>query len=149
MITAVFDTNVYFQAAVGPGGPASECWMAAQAGVIDLYSCETIFSEIQDVLFRPKLRQKFPILTTVRVRALLRSYRFYTKMVADPPKVFRFPRDIDDEIFVDLAVAVGADYLVSRDRDLLDLRNDSGFSSEFPLLKIVDPFEFLTAVRTK
>ena len=49
MIAAVFDTNVYFQAAVGEGGPASECWMAAQNGLIEVYICETIFDEIRDL----------------------------------------------------------------------------------------------------
>ena len=147
MITAVFDTNIYFQAAIGKGGPASECWMAAQSGLIEVYICETILDEIRSLFYRNSLRKKFPILTATQVRLLLTNYRFYARMVADPPKVFGLSRDADDEIFVNLAVAVEAAYLVTRDRDLLDLRSDSEFSSQFPGLNIVTPVGFLEAVR--
>ena len=53
--------------------------------------------------------------------------------------------------YINLAVEVGANYIVSRDRDLLDLM--TGYSEEckefrrrFRPLKIVEPISFLSSV---
>ena len=75
--------------------------------------------------------------------------KIYSKAIVaeNPTKIFSFQRDPTDEIFINLALANHADYLVSRDRDLLDLRDDSAFSSQFPDLKIVSPVGFLEIVR--
>ena len=40
-----------------------------------------------------------------------------------------------------------ADYIVTRDNDLLDLMKDSDFVSQFPALNIVTPVGFLEIVR--
>ena len=63
--------------------------------------------------------------------------------------MFQLARDKDDAKFVDLAVTTGASYIVTRDRDLLDLRSDSAFSSQFPDLQIVTPVGFMEIVRAK
>lgn len=56
-------------------------------------------------------------------------------------------------MYLNLAVAAGARYLVTRDRDLLDLMSeppDEGrtLRERFPNLVILDPVTFLEAVRT-
>jgi predicted nucleic acid-binding protein len=43
------------------------------------------------------------------------------------PKEFSYRRD-EDEPYINLAVAAGADFIVSRDRDLLDLM--TGYTDE-------------------
>jgi predicted nucleic acid-binding protein len=63
-------------------------------------------------------------------------------------------RDPKDAKYVDLAIATKADFLVTRDKDLLDLREQGS-----PLLqvlekmdwqfKIVDPFEMLFHLRSR
>ena len=75
--------------------------------------------------------------------------KIYSKAIIaeNPKKIFTFQRDPTDEIFINLALANHADYLVSRDRDLLDLREDSEFSSQSPGLTIVTPVGFLEIVR--
>ena len=57
--------------------------------------------------------------------------------------MFTLDRDPKDEIYVNLAIEAGASYLVSRDKDLLDLMNDPDFRSRFPGLTILDPVAFL------
>ena len=57
-------------------------------------------------------------------------------------------RDPKDEPQLNLAIEVQADYLISRDNDLLDLMNwyqEAGreFQRRFRFLKIVKPEEFL------
>jgi predicted nucleic acid-binding protein len=64
---------------------------------------------------------------------------------------FDYPRDPDDEIYLDLAAAVRADYLVTRDKDLLSLMGGhSLFCKQFRRathpLKVLDPVAFLKAI---
>ena len=70
-----------------------------------------------------------------------------------PPK-FRYERDPDDEPYINLAVEVKADFIVSRDRDLLDLMTDFAieakeFRQRFRPLKVVEPKEFLQIIEAK
>jgi predicted nucleic acid-binding protein len=55
----------------------------------------------------------------------------------------------DCMVFLQAATSdrVNARYLVSRDKDLLDLMSDGAFVASFPRLQIVDPPTFLSAVR--
>jgi predicted nucleic acid-binding protein len=57
----------------------------------------------------------------------------------DGSRSIRYPRDPDDEPFINLALVSEARYLVSRDKDLLDLAGDEGFQGSYPGLKILDP----------
>lgn len=148
MITAVFDTNVYFQAAVG-SGPARACWNLVESGEVRVFVTESILDEIEDVFTRPKLRKQFPALTSERIDTLLINYRTYSNVVDEVDNLFTLPRDLDDEVFINLALTTNAEYLVSRDKDLLDLRSGSRFVFQYPSLKIVNPFEFLESVRSK
>ncbi len=66
----------------------------------------------------------------------------------DVQQWFDYPRDPNDEPFLNLAIEVEADYLISRDPDLLDLmkwEKEEGrtFQQRFRFLKIVTPVEFL------
>jgi putative toxin-antitoxin system toxin component, PIN family len=148
MITAVFDTNIFFQAAVG-FGPAHACWKLVESGAVRVFVTELILDEIEDVFLRAKLRRQFPVLTFERVETLLINYRTHSHMIGNVNNLFALPRDLDEAIFINLALMTNAEYLVSRDKDLLDLRRDTGFTSQYPSLKIVDPFEFLESIRAK
>lgn len=73
------------------------------------------------------------------------------KLFRNVPKRFELPRDPGDEPYVNLAIEAGAQFLVTRDRDLLDLMEwdkEEGryFRSRFPQLKILDPVSFLEEI---
>ncbi len=70
------------------------------------------------------------------------------EIVDSPNQSFKLDRDVADEIFINLAIDHVANYLVSRDRDLLDLMDDAEFCGRFPDLKIVTPVGFLEVVRS-
>lgn len=61
----------------------------------------------------------------------------------DVPEVALLARDPKDEPYINLALAAGAAFLVSRDNDLLDLMTDPEFRGRFPGLQIVDPATLL------
>lgn len=148
MIKAVFDTNIYFQAAIGKNGPAEACWNLVREGVVTVFITDEILKEVAEVLRRPALRAKFASLTDARVRQILKNYHSFTVMIREVEKSFPLERDKDDEKFVDLALSTKASFLVTRDKDLLDLTFDPRFTSSYPNLKLVTPYEFLQAVRS-
>lgn len=117
--------------------------------MFSLYVSEDILREVRDVLTRPKLRQKKRNLTEERVDALMQRLSQKAVLVKNVPKQFAYDRDPDDEPYINLAIAAGAKYLVTRDKDLLDLGNDPDFHLRFPDLEIIDPVEFLNAMSSE
>lgn len=69
------------------------------------------------------------------------------------PKEFHYERDPDDEMYINLAIVCNATYLVSRDRDLLDLMTTSTdiarqFRSRYPFLRILTAASFITTIES-
>ena len=148
---AVFDCMIYLQALVNEQGPATACVKSVAEGRVLLLYSDEIVAELRDVLFRPKLQQKFPRLTTDRAEALIQLLLEKGIPVRNVPPEFVYERDPKDEKYVNLAIAAGADYIVSRDNDLLDLMDENrpegqDFQARFPTLSILDPVAFLRRV---
>ena len=146
--SVVFDCNVYLQATVQDFGPAFACLQSFLTGGFSLFVSPRILSEIESVFSRPELRRKFRRLTEETTDALLETLVTQGILVYPVPPVFAYERDPDDAHYVNLAAAAGARYLVSRDRDLLDLMDENraearDFRQRFPDLTILDPVEFL------
>ncbi|HSO75439.1 MAG TPA: putative toxin-antitoxin system toxin component, PIN family, partial [Blastocatellia bacterium] len=63
------------------------------------------------------------------------------------PATFSYDRDPKDEMYINLALAAGAVYMVTRDNDLLHLMKESDigrdFRQRYPSLTILDPVAFL------
>lgn len=142
-LPVVFDCIVFLQGAARMTGPAAACLKLVEDNQVELFLSARILAEIQDVLTRPKLQRKFPILTPDYVDAFLRTFTQKATIVSDVPHQFVYERDPKDEPYINLALAVGAVYLVSRDKDVLDLLSDPDFRSQFPTLTILDPVAFL------
>lgn len=146
----VFDCMIYLQAAARPER-VHECFQTVQTHRLVLCISPEILAEIQDVLTRPKLRRKFPALTPEAVNLFLADVLRKAQNVAIVPPVYSLPRDPKDEKYVNLALAVNARFLVTRDKDLLDLMVPStptgqDFQQRFPNLKIVEPLAFVQEV---
>lgn len=71
MINAVFDTVIYLQAALSDNGAAYACWQLVEKGEARVFINEAILAEIEDVLYRPKLRKKYPVLTAEKISRTL------------------------------------------------------------------------------
>ncbi len=143
---AVFDCMVFVQALANDRGPAFVCFELARDGKLDLYVSPEVLAEVSDVLNRPKLRKKLPALTAGRAAAFLNDIAGFATLIADVPNLFRYDRDPKDEPYVNLAIAADARYLVSRDKDLLDLSDDEDFRLRFPGLVILDPAALIRKV---
>jgi uncharacterized protein len=144
----VFDCNVILQAVARERSVAAKCLNLTESGRIHLFVSREVLAEIEDVLNRPELRAHFPDLSDEIVGAFLKRLRKFSTLVRSVPRKFSYPRDEDDEPYINLAVAAGADFIVTRDRDLLDLMTGHAdeckeFRQRFRPLRVVDPAEFL------
>ena len=148
----VFDCGVFLQGLLSKSGPAAACLEIIEQDRIRLVVSEDILAEIKDVLSRPFLREKHPNLTVEKVENLIEMLLDKAEFVKEVPKYFTFSRDPNDEPYINLAVETEADFIVSRDKDLLDLMTDytdeaKEFRQRFRPLKIVAPTEFLQIIR--
>ena len=163
-VHAVFDCMVFLQGAARQHGPSRACLDLAEAGMVELWMSTAILAELWAVLSRPKLRTKFPVLTETFIGLFTKRLREHTMFLADVPLAFAYPRDPKDEPYhwcpvksriepyLNLAITVRADYLVSRDSDILDLNaTDVPDAARFQAIaqrtKIVEPPAFLRALR--
>ncbi len=116
---------------------------------VRIFVTDAILDEIKDVLHRPKLRKNYPVLTDEKVKEVIRSIYSLAVNIEKIDDIYKFERDENDEVFINLALIIEADFLVSRDKDLLDLARDKNFLETYPKLKVVNPAEFLQICRTK
>ena len=144
---AVIDAVIYLQAALNPAGPAFAVLELVDAGRIVLVASDETLEEVAEVLSRPKLEAKYPNLSDERRDQLLAVVREVAEVPSAVPRPRALPAPApDDEPYLNLAVASGAAYLVTWDRDMLELMQDSAFVAQYPNLKILTPVELLTEV---
>lgn len=151
----VIDCMAYLQAAAREESPAAACLRLAENHLIRLFISRAIIKEVQNVLSRDYIRAKFTSLTDETVGAFIERLRKASEFIPAVPRHFHYEhRDVKDEPYINLAVEMQADYLVSRDHDLLDLRKwdeEEGreFQKRFRFLKVVTPETFLSEVEER
>lgn len=140
---------VSLQGAGRPGGPAAACLTLVDEGRVELDLSDEILAEVRDVLTRPKTLQKFPRLTEEWVAEFIGNVERKSIVLAQVPNAYALPRDPKDERYLNVAMAANAEFLVSRDLDLLDLMKDAAFRRQFPGLTILDPTAFLKVMAAR
>jgi putative PIN family toxin of toxin-antitoxin system len=151
-VLAVYDCMLYFMRAARPER-FRETFELIEDGTVRVCVSAEILAEVEDVLTRPRHRHKFPALTDERVRRFLADVTARAQLLTHVPPVYELARDPKDSKYINLAVAAAAPFLVSRDKDLLDLMGGTTqesveFRARFPDLKIVDPAKFVQAMRS-
>jgi putative PIN family toxin of toxin-antitoxin system len=146
---AIFDCNVLVQAVLNPSGPGYACLRLLEEGRVELCLSLDAITEARKVLNRPFVRQRLPEITSERIDAFLSALAYRADLLREVPHVQAYPRDPKDEPYLDLAVAAGADYLVTNDGDLLALATaHSSEAKQFRQrtsnrIRILTPAEFL------
>jgi putative PIN family toxin of toxin-antitoxin system len=148
---AVFDCNVFLQGAANRRSPARSCLRLFFDGAISLFVSEPILREVREVLSRPAIRLKLPRLTDRLVNALIMKIESRAIIIKNVPEEFHYERDPKDEPYVNLALVANASYLVSQDKDLLDLMTISsdaalGFRFRYPFLRILKAADFVREI---
>ena len=134
MIKVVLDTNVFVSSFFG--GNPREVIHLWEAGEISLCLSRPIIDEYVAVLRRLGLQDE------KELGELLGLFAVGTQIVytAKTPDLSVVADDPDDDKFIECAVALKADYIVSGDKALLELENYMGIG-------IVNPKQFLTVYK--
>jgi len=139
MPRAVADTTVLVSAFLAPRGVASEFLRRARRGAFEIILAPAILDEMQDLLLRrPRLRRRYPY-SDDRVQRYHRLLQATTSVVVDVPPLTGVVRDPNDDMVIACALAAAADYVVTRDKDLLSLGAHEG-------IRMVTPRQFLDLI---
>lgn len=141
MIRAVLDTNTLVSAIINkPLSVSQEIYQNFISKHFLLIVSPPLLAEVEDVLNRDRVMKLHKhsskslqkIITQLARLSLIVSGKTEIKIVRDP----------DDDKIIAAAVEGNADYIVSRDRDLLDLKEYQG-------IKITTPEEFMGMLRAE
>jgi len=120
----VLDTVVYVRALINPKGRWGRLVLEVASRHTTFTSPE-IMREVIEVLQRQELRDKLRHLEyTVRFEAILAALR--EAEVVQPEDQPSVCRDADDDKFFWCAAAASADYIISEDREILDVGKYEG-----------------------
>ena len=133
----VLDTNIFVSATLIKDGNEDRILRAWQRGEFELVLSQDILKEIGRALLYEKLR-RFRWMTEEEITLLLQllaeeSVLVFGKVVA------RASRDPDDDKFLAAAVEGGAKYVVTGDKNLLDLKH-------YRSVEVISPAAFLKIV---
>ncbi len=118
MIKAVFDTVVFVRSLINPYGRWGELVFSYQ-NRYQLFVSQQIAEEYLDLLHRPPLTMKFQKLKDLDLRKIIELIgQAPIVEISTKPMVSRDPKD---NKFLAAAEAAAADYLVTEDKDLLEL----------------------------
>lgn len=133
-VRVVLDTNCLVSALIFSHGKAGQLRAAWQRGDIIPLVCRESITELIRVLGYPKFK-----LDQEDIESLLADILPWTETVEmnTSHDAIESLRDEDDAVFIRLAQATGATFLVSGDKHLLELRDT------FPELHIVSLAEFM------
>jgi putative PIN family toxin of toxin-antitoxin system len=143
----VFDCNTFLQALAAPEGPAGRCVGLAIDGKVNLVVSPAVLGELREVTGRPRVIAKLRLVEE-RIEEFFETIQIAATFIEGFPEIFAYERDPDDAHYVNLAIAAKAEFIVSRDRDLLDLMDISRkeaveFQKRYPTVRILDPVQFL------
>jgi uncharacterized protein len=100
------------------GAPRSLLWLWLE-GSFELIVCPALLAELERVLPRAKFR---PYVTTPEIRAYVALVRRLSSVKPDPDVAHGLTPDPGDDYLVALARAAAADFLVSGDPHLTELK---------------------------
>jgi putative PIN family toxin of toxin-antitoxin system len=141
MIRAVLDTNVWLSAILTPGNPPAKILELALTGNMRLIISPGIIREIGRVLQYPKVKKalkKFKI-TSQEVEDVILKLLKVALITPGALLAEGASNNPADDLIIACALEGHADFIISGDHHLTDLKNYQG-------IKIVDPATFLALI---
>lgn len=139
MLNVVFDTVVFVRCLINPHSFWGKI-VFKHALDYRLFVSKQIVIEVLEVLQRPELTKKFSTLKTLDIKSVLDILG--KAEVVTIQKIEAVSRDKNDDVFLATAKKAKADYLVTEDRDLLDIKEYQGVT-------IINTTTFLTILEKK
>ena len=135
MIRAVYDCNVILSG-IGWNGSARQCLQLVARRRVFLFVTDAILAEYEAVI-PETLAAETPDIDPHPKLAWIRAK---SRLVEPAPLGKRRSRDAKDDIYLAGALAGGARYIVTYDKDLLDLDKPFG-------IEVIRPAEFLRRLK--
>jgi len=129
----VADTNIYISAFLW-GGKPKEIMERAIEGKDQLFISRPIKEEIFEVLKRPNFK-----VDEYSIELLMKEIEDISELVIVTEKIEHLCRDVDDNMIIECALAAKADYVVTGDKDLLDLKS----YRKIKILRVADYLEII------
>jgi len=139
-LTAVIDSTVLVSAFLTEGGVSAELLHFAREGVFLVFLSEEILSETEHTLGYERIRERYTY-TDDDVADFLNRLRIAATLVDELPHV-TVVRDPNDDMVIATAERAQAVYIVTRDRDLLTLR-------QYEDITMIMPEAFIAIVRKR
>ena len=144
MLRVVLDTNQFVSALLNPEGPAFEILKASGLEgeqKYELVISDEILSEFRKVISYPRI-QKLHKWSKEKVEIFITLLREIAHIDESQSRERIVIEDPDDDKFFHLAIKTGAQYIVSRDIHLLNVK-------EFRGVRVLKPEVFLSALKRK
>jgi len=135
MIRAVYDCNVILSG-IGWNGSARKCLKLAAERRVFLFVTDEILAEYESVI-PETLAQEVPEVNPQPKLAWIKSK---ARLVEPSPLGKRRSRDAKDDVYLAAALGASAEYIVTCDKDLLDLDKPFG-------IQTLRPAEFLRRIK--
>ncbi len=139
MIRATIDHNVLVSGALQPAGSSGRILQAVLNRTIATVSSNFLAEELTEILNRPHLREQIERWQPVTAIAdrILAAFEIVTPEHAITP----VSRDPKDDPILEAALAGHVDFIVTGDKDLLDL----GWCEDIPIIRPADFARLLSA----
>lgn len=141
MIRAVLDTNTLVSAIINTDKSVSqEIYRNSKDKRFLLIISLSILAEVEDVIHRPRV-MRFHKYSAQELQWIVEELTNVSLIVPGKTEI-DIVRDPDDNKIISAAYEGRVDYIVSRDKDLLDLKEYQG-------IKIITPEKFMGILRTE
>ncbi|HHT9137149.1 MAG TPA: putative toxin-antitoxin system toxin component, PIN family [Candidatus Wunengus sp. YC60] len=140
MPKAVLDSTVLISAFLAKTGVSAELLHKAKNGGFDICLAEEILEEVQRALLQyQKIRKRYHYLDQTVIQ-YVQTLRMVARLITEIPLIEVVDSDPNDNMVVACALKAQADYIVTRDNDLLSLKN-------YEDIKMVTPEKFIGILR--
>ena len=135
----VLDANVLVSALISAKGAPAQILLHWQEGKLDVVASPPILEELERVLHYPRLQERYD-LPEGMIQRFLQLLEQQAILVEPGESLSVIERDPSDNRYLECAVAGEAEYIVSGDRHLLNLKEYRG-------IQIFNPREFLALLK--
>ena len=140
MPKAVLDSTVLISAFLAKTGVSAELLRKAKNGCFDICLAEEILEEVKRALLQyQKIRKRYHDLDQTVIQ-YVQTLRIVARLITELPLIEVINSNPDDNMVVACALKAQADYIVTRDNDLLSLEN-------YEDIKIITPEKFIGILR--
>ena len=125
----VIDTNILVSGILVELGMPNALLRSWQDGHVHLLTAPPLITEVARTLQKPRIRRKYQ-LVDADIDELIESLHAAEQVTPLPYEQLPLvSRDINDNPFLAVALAGNADYLITGDKDLLDLRDNPALAT--------------------